>query len=57
MSSMRIIREGNYTHKVSMGGHDELTVLGDEFNDLTDRLNTSEEKRRRQTADAFPQRC
>lgn len=52
MSSMRIIREGNYTHKVNMGGHDELSVLGEEFNDLTERLNTSEEKRRQFVSDA-----
>ena len=28
MESMRIIREGNYDHKVKMGGNDELTALG-----------------------------
>ena len=52
MNSMRIIQEGNYAHKVSMGGNDELTVLGNEFNDLTDRLQTSEQKRRRFVSDA-----
>ena len=52
MNSMRIIQEGNYTHKLDMGGNDELTVLGDEFNDLTDRLQTSEQKRRRFVSDA-----
>lgn len=52
MSSMRIIQKGDYTHKVVMGGHDELTFLGDEFNDLTERLRTSEEKRRRFVSDA-----
>lgn len=52
MASMRIIREGDYTHKVSMGGQDELTVLGHEFNDLTDRLQTSENKRRQFVSDA-----
>ncbi len=52
MASMRIIREGDYSHKVSMGGHDELTVLGDEFNDLTERLQTSEHKRRQFVSDA-----
>ena len=41
MNSMRIIRDGDYSHKVDMGGNDELTVLGEEFNDLTDRLPTS----------------
>lgn len=52
MGSMRIIQEGDYTHKVNMGGNDELTVLGNEFNDLTERLQTSEQKRRRFVSDA-----
>ena len=52
MQSMRIIQNGDYSHKVSMGGNDELTVLGNEFNDLTERLNTSEQKRRRFVSDA-----
>ena len=52
MSSMRIIQEGDYSHKLDMGGNDELTVLGDEFNDLTERLQTSEQKRRRFVSDA-----
>ena len=52
MSSMRIIQTGDYTHKLDMGGNDELTVLGNEFNDLTERLQTSEQKRRRFVSDA-----
>ena len=52
MSSMRIIQKGDYTHKVKLGGHDELTFLGDEFNDLTERLQTSEQKRSRFVSDA-----
>ncbi len=52
MTSMRIIQQGDYTHKVRLGGHDELTFLGDEFNDLTERLQTSEQKRRRFVSDA-----
>lgn len=52
MSSMRIIQDGDYTHKVTMGGNDELTVLGNEFNDLTERLHTSEQKRSRFVSDA-----
>ena len=52
MGSMRIIQEGDYTHKVKMGGNDELTVLGNEINDLTERLQTSEQKRRRFVSDA-----
>ena len=52
MASMRIIQQGDYSHKVKLGGHDELTFLGDEFNDLTDRLQTSEQKRHRFVSDA-----
>ena len=52
MASMRIIQQGDYSHKVKLGGHDELTFLGDEFNDLTERLQTSEQKRRRFVSDA-----
>ena len=52
MESMQIIREGNYTHKVKMGGHDELTVLGHEFNALTKKLRHSEERQRQFISDA-----
>ena len=52
MNSMRIIQNGDYTHKVTVGGNDELTVLGNEFNYLTERLQTSEEKRSRFVSDA-----
>jgi len=52
MTSMRIIQDGDYSHKLNIGGNDELTVLGDEFNDLTERLQTSEQKRRRFVSDA-----
>ena len=52
MASIRIIREGDYSHKVKMGGRDELTVLGDEFNDLTNRLQESEERRQQFVSDA-----
>ena len=52
MASMRIIQRGDYSHKVKLGGHDELTFLGDEFNDLTERLQTSEQKRSRFVSDA-----
>lgn len=52
MASMRIIQDGNYSHKVSLEGNDELTILGEEFNDLTDRLQDSEDKRRQFVSDA-----
>ena len=52
LTSIRTIREGDYSHKVIMGGKDELTVLGEEFNELTDKLQTSENKRRQFVSDA-----
>ena len=52
LTSIRTIREGDYSHKVMMGGRDELTVLGEEFNELTDKLQTSENKRRQFVSDA-----
>ena len=50
--SIATIRTGDYTKKVSVGGSDELTVLGDEFNDLVDILHASEETRRQFVSDA-----
>ena len=52
LSSMRSIRGGDYSHRVKMGGNDELTFLGDEFNLLTERLQVSENKRRQFVSDA-----
>ena len=52
MSSIYILQEGNYDHKLRLSGHDELTILGKEFNDLTDRLQVSEGKRRQFVSDA-----
>ncbi len=52
MQSMRIIQDGDYSHKVSIRGKDELSFLGQEFNYLTDRLQTSETKRRQFVSDA-----
>lgn len=51
-NSMRIIRSGDYSHQVKMGGKDELTLLGTEFNELTERLKASEDKRRQFVSDA-----
>ena len=52
MSSIRIIQKGDYSHKMKLGGRDELAFLGDEFNDLTEKLQTSEQKRSRFVSDA-----
>jgi signal transduction histidine kinase len=50
--SMQIIRGGDYSHRLAMGGQDELTLLGDEFNALTERLEASERKRHQFVSDA-----
>lgn len=50
--SMQTIRGGDYSHRLTMGGKDELTLLGDEFNALTERLQTSENKRHQFVSDA-----
>ena len=52
VASIRSIRQGNYNHTVKMTGHDELAMLGDEFDDLTEKLQTSENKRHRFVSDA-----
>lgn len=52
LRAMRIVREGEYSHRVGLGGHDELSLLSDEFDQLTGRLQTTEEVRRRFVSDA-----
>lgn len=52
LRAIRIVREGNYSHRVQMKGGDELAQLAEEFNQLTDRLQTTEEVRRRFVSDA-----
>ena len=52
LGSIRTIRNGNYSQKVILNGKDELSLLGNEINDLTERLQTSEQKRSRFVSDA-----
>jgi len=52
LRAIRIVGEGEYGHRLQSVGHDELAQLADEFNQLTDRLQTTEEVRRRFVADA-----
>ncbi len=52
LSAIRVVGEGEYGHRLNTDGHDELTQLAEEFNALTDRLQTTEEVRRRFVADA-----
>ncbi len=52
LSAIRRVREGEYSHRVDSRGRDEMAQLADEFNQLTDRLQTTEEARRRFVSDA-----
>ena len=52
LRAIGIVREGEYSHRVVMRGHDEISLLADEFNSLTGRLQVTEEARRRFVSDA-----
>ncbi len=52
LGGIRTVREGEYSHRVNIRGGDELSGLAEEFNALTDRLQTTEEARRRFVSDA-----
>lgn len=52
LSAIRKVREGEYSHRVEPRGKDELAELTAEFNQLTGRLQTTEEVRRRFVSDA-----
>ena len=52
LRAIRIVREGEYGHRVVITGGDELSQLAGEFNELTGRLQTTEEVRRRFVSDA-----
>ncbi|MEA4822523.1 MAG: HAMP domain-containing sensor histidine kinase [Clostridiaceae bacterium] len=50
--AIQMIREGQYEHRLIIGGHDEITTLAAEFNDLSGRLQKTETLRRRFVSDA-----
>ena len=52
LSATQSLREGEYSHKVEIRGHDELAMLADEYNQLTERLRETDEVRRRFVSDA-----
>ena len=52
LMSMRLVREGEYSHKIQMRGDDEYTTLATEFNKLTDRLQESDATQRQFVSDA-----
>ncbi|BAK98512.1 putative two-component histidine kinase [Oscillibacter valericigenes Sjm18-20] len=52
LSAIRQVRAGAYSHRAVVRGHDEIAQIGYEFNRLTDRLQTTEDVRRRFVSDA-----
>ena len=52
LAAFRQVREGEYSYRVRLRGKDELAMLAGEFNELTGRLQTTEEVRRRFVSDA-----
>ena len=52
LHSVRMMRGGDYSHKIHLRGHDELDKLGREFNNLAERLDESEQRRRQFVSDA-----
>lgn len=52
LCAIRQVREGAYSHRAEIRGHDEIAQLGEEFNSLTGRLQKTEEARRRFVSDA-----
>ena len=52
LTAIRQVREGAYSHRAEIAGHDEIAQISQEFNSLTDRLQTTENARRRFVSDA-----
>ena len=52
LTAIRKVREGAYSHRAEVRGRDEIAQLAQEFNSLTDRLQTTENARRRFVSDA-----
>ena len=51
-ASMRIVAGGDYSYRMPTSGTDELAELGNEFNELTERLEDTERQRHRFVSDA-----
>lgn len=52
LQAIRKVREGAYSHRAAVRGNDEIAQIAAEFNSLTDRLQTTEDARRRFVSDA-----
>ena len=51
LQAIRNVREGAYSHRADASGTDEIAQIAAEFNSLTDRLQTTENARRRFVSD------
>ena len=52
VNSMRIVASGDFSHRLKIRGNDEVSSLGKEFNELTDRFQSIETQRRQFVSDA-----
>jgi len=52
IKAIKSVREGHYSYYINIRGSDEMALLGDEFNSLTNKLRETDEIRRRFVADA-----
>ncbi|NLU24239.1 MAG: HAMP domain-containing histidine kinase [Clostridiales bacterium] len=52
LQAIRKVREGAYSHRAAVKGKDEIGQIAAEFNSLTDRLQVTEDARRRFVSDA-----
>ena len=52
LTAIREVREGAYSQRARIFGRDEIAQIGQEFNSLTDRLQVTENARRRFVSDA-----
>ena len=43
LTAIRQVREGAYSHRAQIRGRDEIAQIGQEFNSLADRLQTTED--------------
>ena len=51
-SAVNVVSSGDYGYRLKVRGNDEIAQLSDEFNELTGRLESTEEARRRFVSDA-----
>lgn len=52
LESIRLVRAGDYAHRLEVKGKDEFSQLASEFNNLTVRLQETEQMRRQFVSDA-----